>query len=143
MAVPLAPPELVFAVLLPGVVLEVLLLVLGELLDEPLVPVAPMEDVELGEELLPLAVVSVLVDELPVVVLGEVLPLMPPEPVAEPVVVDGDVVLLPGVVDDDVPDVPLEPVVLASPAGLLQALSERAAAIATAATVNWVFIRNS
>jgi hypothetical protein len=125
-----------------GVVLDVLPIepVVDE--PEPVVPVAPIEDVEPGVELVPLAVVSVLLLVLPVVVdvLGDVLPLKLPEPVVEPVVVEGVVLLL----LDDVPvePVPLEPVVGLS-APRLHAASENAAAMASATAVNLVFIRNS
>jgi hypothetical protein len=111
---------------------------LGDVLELELVlpvPVAPIEDVVLGDVVLRLAVVSVLVPVLPVVVL---LPLRLPEPVAEPVVVDGVVLLLPVVVLVEL--VPLEPVVLVSEF-LWQALSVRAAANATATAVSLVFIR--
>ena len=124
-----------------GVVLDVVLEVLGVVADtlplvEP-VPVAPIDEVVLGD-VLPLAVVESVVVLEPVVVLGDVLPLMPPEPVDEPVVVDGVVVLLPVVVLLEF--VPLAPVVLVSELRW-QALSESAAAIATATAVNLVFIR--
>ena len=141
---PVAPVEPEFGLddgTVLGVVLDVVPDVLGVVavalpLTEP-VPVAPIDDVVLGD-VLPLAVVSVVVLELPVVVLGDVLPLRLPDPVAEPVVVDGVVLLLPVVVL--VEFVPLEPVVLVS---LLrwQALSDTAAAIARATAVSLVFIR--
>ena len=133
---PVAPVVPEFG-LLEGVVLdveldepgEVLLDVLGDVelpLVEP-VPVAPMVDVV---PVLPLAVVSVLVLLL---VLGEALPLRLPEPV----VVDG--VVLPVVVLLELAPVPLEPVVALSLRW--QALSDRAAAMAIAMAVYWVFIR--
>lgn len=106
-------------------------------LGEPL-PVAPIDDVEPGVLLLPLAVVSVLLDVLPAV-LGVVF--MLPDPVVEPVVVEGvdGVVLLVLLVEESVE--PVEPVGVS--ALRWQALRERAAAIASAMTVYWVFIRNS
>lgn len=107
-----------------GTVLGVVLLVLP-------VPVAPIDDVEPGVVLaLPVVVVvSVLV--LPVVVLGVVLPLRLPDPVVDPVVVDGVVVVL------------LDELLSAGASARLQALRDRAAAMATAMAVYWVFIRNS
>jgi hypothetical protein len=132
-----------------GVVVDVLLLVPGVVVEAlPLtlpVPVAPIEDVAPGDVLL-LVVVSVLLEVLPVVVLGDVvlgdvLPLRLPEPVVlEPVVVEGVVVLLELV--EPVAPVPLEPVVALS-APRWHAASENAAAMASATAVNLVFIRNS
>jgi hypothetical protein len=138
LVLPVAPVVPEFG-LLEGVVLDVeldepgdvLLDVLGELelpLMEPEpVPVAPMDDVV---PVLPLAVVSVLV--LPLV-LGDALPLRLPEPLE----VDG--VVLPVVVLLELEPVPLEPVVALSLRW--QALSDRAAAMAIAMAVYWVFIR--
>ncbi|MEJ6022544.1 hypothetical protein [Ramlibacter sp. PS4R-6] len=112
-----------------GVVDDVLELVLGVVVDSvalPLVvPVAPIDDVDEPGVVLPV-VVSVVV--LLVLVLGVVLP--------EPVVVVAGVVLL-----EDVAPVPLVPVVDDVSALRWQALSERAAAMASATAVYWVFIR--
>jgi hypothetical protein len=119
------PIELPVPLVLPGVV-------------EP-VPLAPI-DVVPPEPLVPAVVVSVLVLELPVVVLGDVvlaLPVMLPLPL-DPV---DPVVELP-VPDELVAPVPEPP---ASPA-LWHAPSERAATTVMAAQAAWVrvvFIRNS
>jgi hypothetical protein len=114
-----------------------------ELDDEPMplvlplvpVPAPPIEDVEPGVLLvLPLAVVSLLLPVLPVVVLGDVLPLRLPDPLVDGVVLPVVVLLL--------EPVPLEPVVALS-APRLHADSEKAATMASATAVSFVFIRNS
>ena len=131
--VPFSPPCV--AAVAPGVVEEVLPDVDGVVDDVPLplvVPVAPIEEVvELGVVLL---VVSELVPVLDVVVLGVVGALLR---LPEPVVVDGGVV---AVVDELEEPVPLDPVVGAASLRL-QALRERAAAMATAMAVTCIFIR--
>ncbi|HUR88388.1 MAG TPA: hypothetical protein VMZ74_04810 [Ramlibacter sp.] len=128
---PVEPPidGFVLELLEPGVVEELPLV-------EP-VPVAPIDDVPLGDVLL--VVVSVLLPELPVVVLGveEALPLRLPLPVPElPVVVDGVVLE-----EELVAPVPLVPASLR-----WHAPSDRAATTARTAVAVWVmvvFIRNS